>query len=160
MNDMVVLEGLRTQKRQAQLLAAKKTKTMNSRHLTGHAVDLAPLIGGKVPCLPGTKTWDGAYFEKLSAFVFEAADELGVLLQWGGDWDMDGETRDESFFDGPHFQEPWPYKVELAKEAQKRRTMVGRLSRDITPGLTPEDMKDEEFDPGWPADLDLDGSDK
>jgi peptidoglycan LD-endopeptidase CwlK len=46
--DFTVLEGLRTVARQTQLVKQGASKTMNSRHLTGHAVDLAPLIDGKV----------------------------------------------------------------------------------------------------------------
>ena len=38
--DFTVLEGRRTKERQAELLKAGATTTMNSRHLTGHAVDL------------------------------------------------------------------------------------------------------------------------
>src|SRR5688572_29103835 len=39
----MVVEGMRTRERQAELLRARKTTTPHSRHLTGHAVDLAPL---------------------------------------------------------------------------------------------------------------------
>ena len=41
--DFKVIEGKRTLERQKELFAKKATKTMNSRHLTGHAVDLVPL---------------------------------------------------------------------------------------------------------------------
>ena len=138
--DVMVAEGLRSKKRQANLLAQGKTWTLNSRHLTGHAVDIAPLINGKVP-------WnDPKPWVELSKVVFECADELGVILQWGGDWDLDGEWRDESKFDGPHYQIPWPYNIEKAKAAQKKRTMLGReLSPDITPGITPDEMDDSKF---------------
>lgn len=45
--DFAVIEGVRTKARQAQLFKQGATKTMNSRHLTGHAVDLPPLVEGK-----------------------------------------------------------------------------------------------------------------
>lgn len=90
--DFTVLEGLRSFKRQQELYAAKATRTMRSRHLTGHAVDLAPLVGGKV-------RWDWPLYTKLAEVVKAAAKELGVPIEWGGDW--------RTFKDGPHFQLPW-----------------------------------------------------
>lgn len=87
--DFVVIEGLRTKERQAQLVAKGASKTMNSRHLTGHAVDLAPLVDGEV-------RWDWPLYHKLAPAIKQAADELGVPIVWGGDW--------RSFPDGPHFE--------------------------------------------------------
>ena len=46
--DFTVTEGIRSLERQKQLVAAGASKTLNSRHLTGHAVDLAAVVGGKV----------------------------------------------------------------------------------------------------------------
>lgn len=152
----MVIEGLRRQSRQDVLLKAGKTWTSNSRHLTGHAVDLAPLLAnGQVP-RDKKGDWDRDAFVELSKLVFQAADELGILIQWGGDWDMDGQWRDESKFDGPHFQIPWPHNEAKAREAQKARAMLGRfLSADITPGLTPENMSDAVFEPEADPGLDL-----
>lgn len=90
--DFIVTEGLRSQARQKQLVAAGASKTMKSRHLTGHAVDLAALVAGKV-------RWDWPLYAKLAEAMKRAAAELGVPLEWGGDW--------KSFKDGPHFQLPW-----------------------------------------------------
>lgn len=87
--DFTVTEGMRTLERQRQLLAAGASKTLNSRHLTGHAIDLAPLIGGKV-------SWDWPPFYKIADAMKRAANSLGVPLVWGGDW--------KSFKDGPHFE--------------------------------------------------------
>jgi peptidoglycan L-alanyl-D-glutamate endopeptidase CwlK len=88
-----VIEGLRTMDRQAELVRAGKSQTMRSRHLTGHAVDLAALDeAGKV-------TWARPAYEALASQVKAAAAAEGVLVEWGGDW--------RSFFDGPHFQLPW-----------------------------------------------------
>ncbi|MFN3465640.1 MAG: M15 family metallopeptidase [Terricaulis sp.] len=89
--DFTVLEGRRTKARQAQLVAAGASTTMNSRHLTGHAVDLGALIGGKV-------RWDWPLYHRIAAAMKQAAKDLGVPLEWGGDW--------RSFKDGPHFQLP------------------------------------------------------
>lgn len=90
--DFTVLEGLRTLDRQKQLMAAGATKTMNSRHLTGHAVDLAPMIGGTV-------RWDWPLYHQLAAIVKDAAKAENVPIEWGGDW--------RTFKDGPHWQLPW-----------------------------------------------------
>jgi peptidoglycan LD-endopeptidase CwlK len=90
--DFTVLEGLRTKARQQQLFQNGATKTMNSRHLNGHAVDLAPMIGGTV-------SWDWPLYHKLAAIVKAAAVAEGVPIEWGGDW--------RSFKDGPHWQLPW-----------------------------------------------------
>jgi len=87
--DFVVTEGLRTVARQRELVKAGASRTMNSRHITGHAVDIAPIIGGKV-------CWDWPPFHILAKAMKQAALELNVALEWGGDW--------RSFKDGPHFQ--------------------------------------------------------
>lgn len=90
--DFTVLEGVRSLKRQKQLVAAGASKTMNSRHLTGHAVDLGAWVGGKV-------RWDWPLYHKIAAAMKQAAKELDQPIEWGGDW--------RSFKDGPHWQLPW-----------------------------------------------------
>ena len=90
--DFTVLEGLRTEARQRQLMDLGATKTMNSRHLTGHAVDLAPMVGGTV-------RWDWPLYHQLAVIVKEAAKAENVPIQWGGDW--------RTFKDGPHWELPW-----------------------------------------------------
>lgn len=89
--DFRVIEGLRTKERQRQLVSSGASTTMNSRHITGHAIDIVPLPDGKV-------SWDWKYFYPLAEAMKRAADELGVSLEWGGDW--------KTFKDGPHFQLP------------------------------------------------------
>lgn len=84
--DFTVLEGLRSVERQRELYNAGKSTTMNSRHITGHAVDIAPW----------PISWDWEHFHPLAAVMKAAAIELNVDLEWGGDW--------KSFPDGPHFQ--------------------------------------------------------
>jgi peptidoglycan LD-endopeptidase CwlK len=87
--DFVVIEGLRSQERQRQLVASGASRTMNSRHITGHAVDLMP-IG------PNGPAFDWPLYDQLGPAVKLAADKLGIALDWGGDW--------KSFRDGPHFE--------------------------------------------------------
>ena len=90
--DFAVLEGVRSQAKQAQLVKAGASQTMRSRHLTGHAVDLGAYIGGSV-------RWDWPLYDRISEAVKAAAKELATPIEWGGDW--------VSFKDGPHFQLPW-----------------------------------------------------
>lgn len=90
--DFTVLEGIRSKRRQRQLFNKGASKTMNSRHLTGHAVDLGAWVGGTV-------SWDWPLYYKIADAMKQAAEELDVPLEWGGDW--------RSFKDGPHYQLPW-----------------------------------------------------
>ena len=90
--DFTVTEGMRDIERQKKLLAAGASKTLKSRHLTGHAVDLAALIGNRI-------SWDWPLYDKLAKAMKSAAAELNIPIEWGGDW--------KSFKDGPHFQLPW-----------------------------------------------------
>ena len=87
--DFIVTEGLRSTERQRQLVAAGASQTMASRHLTGHAVDLAALVGGVV-------RWDWPLYDRLAQAVKKAAAKEEVAIVWGGDW--------PKFRDGPHFE--------------------------------------------------------
>lgn len=87
--DFIVTEGVRTLERQKELYAKGASQTMKSKHLTGHAVDLAALVGTEV-------RWDWPLYAKLAGAMKEAAKELGTVITWGGDW--------TSFKDGPHFE--------------------------------------------------------
>ena len=87
--DFMVTEGLRTLERQAQLVRAGASRTLNSRHLSGHAVDLAALVDGAV-------RWDWPLYPRIAGAMKAAAAERGVALNWGGDW--------KSLRDGPHFE--------------------------------------------------------
>jgi len=88
--DFVVIEGLRTKERQQQLVASGASQTLNSRHITGHAVDLMP-IGPN-----GKPAFDWPLYDQLGPAVKKAAADLGIELDWGGDW--------KKFKDGPHFE--------------------------------------------------------
>ena len=87
--DFIVTEGLRTAQRQAQLVKAGASRTLNSRHLTGHAVDIAALVEGRV-------RWDWPLYPRIAKAFRAAALDLGVSLVWGGDWPR--------LRDGPHFE--------------------------------------------------------
>lgn len=87
----IVTEGLRTKERQKELYDAGASKTMDSRHLTGHAVDLAATVTGEV-------RWDWPLYRTLADLMKAAAEIEKVNIAWGGDW--------LTFRDGPHFELP------------------------------------------------------
>lgn len=93
-HDFSVIEGVRTVETQRAYVAKGVSKTMNSRHITGHAVDLYP-VGRPTP-------WDKC--PVVATAMLAAAKELGVAIRWGGDWNMNGRSDDEKFYDGPHFE--------------------------------------------------------
>ena len=85
--DFTVIEGIRSVNRQRELFKAGKSTTMNSRHITGHAVDM----------VPWPVDWnDLKRFEVVSEAMKAAAEELDIPIVWGGDW--------KSFYDAPHFE--------------------------------------------------------
>lgn len=108
--DFTVIEGARTRARQAELVKKGASKTMNSKHLTGHAVDIAPIVNGKI-------SWDFEHYYALANAMAKAATELGVKVRWGGAWTTitgkSGTPQDwvkayraggGKFLDGPHFE--------------------------------------------------------
>lgn len=85
----LVTEGMRSMKRQRELVAAGASKTLKSRHITGHAIDIVPIVSGEV-------SWKTpAFLLPLQAFR-TAAKELGVNVEFGADW--------KSWKDHPHIQ--------------------------------------------------------
>ncbi len=91
--DFTVLEGMRTLKRQKELVASGASTTLNSRHLTGHAVDIAPYVNRRI-------SWHWPHYHQLAPYIWQAAQDVGVEgLEWGGNW--------KSFPDGPHWQLSW-----------------------------------------------------
>lgn len=88
--DFTVIEGLRTKERQAELVRTGASKTMKSRHITGHAVDLLP-IGPD-----GKAAFAWPLYDRLAPAIKAAAQAEGVEIVWGGDW--------KTFRDGPHFE--------------------------------------------------------
>lgn len=84
-----VIEGLRTIERQKSLVNSGASQTMNSRHLTGHAIDLGVMVDSEV-------RWDWPLYDKIAKSMKDAAKEINVPIVWGGDW--------KTFKDGPHFE--------------------------------------------------------
>jgi peptidoglycan L-alanyl-D-glutamate endopeptidase CwlK len=118
----LVTEGLRTLERQKTLVKSGKSKTINSRHLTGHAIDVCDMDG----------CYDIADLRLVATTIKEAAKELDVKIEWGGDW--------KRFVDTPHFQLPWKqYPISgapvaaVVKEAAVSRPSV--ITGSVAAGL-------------------------
>lgn len=95
--DHVILEGHRTHERQEELLEQGRTRTSNSKHLESpsRAVDAAPY----------PIDWhDRERFHLFAGVVIGVGAELGATIRWGGDWDGDGQVRDNGFDDLVHFE--------------------------------------------------------
>jgi peptidoglycan L-alanyl-D-glutamate endopeptidase CwlK len=117
--DFTVVEGLRTLERQKELVATGKSQTMKSRHLDGHAVDLAPWVNGTID-------WNTtSHFDAVAEAMRKAAIAEKVEVLWGASWDLALNYRVSSadaleaylhdckvkgkkpFLDRPHFQLTW-----------------------------------------------------
>jgi peptidoglycan L-alanyl-D-glutamate endopeptidase CwlK len=115
--DFCVLEGLRSRERQAELVAAGASWTLDGRHCTGHAVDLGAWVAGSV-------RWDWSLYYKIAAAMRAASAAHSVPIRWGGCWDRrlascthtEHAVRDyvarcktqrrKARIDGPHFELP------------------------------------------------------
>lgn len=114
--DFTVWQGLRTKQEQEANVAAGASWTMDSRHLTGHAVDLVALLNGKL-------SWHWSLYYPMARAVQVAARSLDVEIRWGGVWDrtlnsLSDDLEDEvaqyvarrraagkkARIDGPHFE--------------------------------------------------------
>jgi peptidoglycan L-alanyl-D-glutamate endopeptidase CwlK len=115
--DFGVTEGLRTVNRQRELVAAGASQTMNSKHITGNAVDVVAYIGDRI-------SWELNLYDDIADAFKLAAIEVGVPITWGGAWQLkdirewDGTMQDaideyitlrrsqgkRPFIDGPHFE--------------------------------------------------------
>ena len=95
--DCSVIYGVRSKQEQQKLFDEGLSKTLNSRHLTGHAVDLAPY----------PIDWsDTSRFYYFGGRVMAVARMMNITLRWGGTWDMDYALDDQKFMDLLHFEIP------------------------------------------------------
>ncbi len=99
--DITVIEGLRSQERQNELVEQGKSKTKFGKHVQGKAVDVAPY----------PIDWNARDdFHYLGGFVLGVAASMGVKLRWGGDWNASSTfqgkrtTKDNNFDDLVHFE--------------------------------------------------------
>ncbi|WBQ09866.1 M15 family metallopeptidase [Hyphomonadaceae bacterium ML37] len=126
--DFTIVEGLRTIEQQQEYVARGASTTMNSRHLTGHAVDIAPFVDGSL-------RWDWPLFHILAPVVKQAAEECGVPVEWGGDW--------QSFPDGPHWQLPWAQYPKSEYDASAAQRAGGAAVIDPDTGRVDADEAQE-----------------
>jgi len=93
--DVTVIEGVRSKERQAELLKKRATKVKYSKHMEGKAVDIAPY----------PINWeDRERFHYMGGMVRGIGKQQGVNIRWGGDWDSDGEIKDNNFDDLVHVE--------------------------------------------------------
>jgi len=116
--DFSVHDGIRTEEEQREFVKRGVSRTMDSRHLTGHAVDLVPYINGQL-------RWEWAPIYRIAEAVRRVSHEFGIPIRWGGMWDRrwdlakgDPEVEVEAyiarrkakgqsvFVDGPHYELP------------------------------------------------------
>ena len=90
-HDFAITQGLRTPEQQKQLFDRGASRTLMSRHLTGHAVDIAIIKDGKA-------VWDFKLYQEVADHVKKVAAAMGVALVWGGDW--------RGLRDGVHYELP------------------------------------------------------
>lgn len=116
--DFSVHDGIRTLDEQKKLVASGASQTLDSRHITGHAVDFVPYVNGKL-------RWEWGPIYKIADAVRTAAKELDIPIRWGGAWDVEftatfdlpedlvadysakrKKAGKKAFLDGPHFELP------------------------------------------------------
>jgi len=120
--DFAIVEGVRSLARQKKLVAQGVSKTLNSRHLSGNAIDIAPYVAGRID-------WSWRAYWPVCDAMFKAAKLENVKLRWGGAWTVSdirtfadrewpaqdafnsyGDLRRSQgrtpFHDGPHFEIP------------------------------------------------------
>ena len=117
--DFAVTEGLRTVERQRELVSSGASQTMDSRHITGHAVDLVAYLGDRI-------SWELNLYDDIADAMKEGAAAVGIPIRWGAAWHISDIRRwsgtmeeamnayiDERrrqnrrpFIDAPHFEMP------------------------------------------------------
>lgn len=78
----VVTEGVRTKQRQRELVKSGASKTLNSPHLVGRAVDIAPQVSGGI-------SWEWKHFTPIIECAKAHAVATGLPLTFGYDWGWD-----------------------------------------------------------------------
>ena len=79
--DFAVTEGFRSPARQRELVLKGASQTMDSKHLTGGAVDLVAFLGSRI-------SWELALYDEIADAMRAAAREEGVGIRWGAAWNI------------------------------------------------------------------------
>lgn len=105
--DFSVISGHRSPAEQLVLFNAGHTrldgykKKSKHNHKPSLAMDLCPWPTE----VNGLNVWkDTQRFAVLAGIVLAAAKEENTKIRWGGDWDGDGNNRDSTLHDMPHFE--------------------------------------------------------
>lgn len=100
--DCAVVFGHRGRIEQNEAYNSKKSKLKypESKHnaFPSKGIDLVPCISGK------GISWNSKQCYYFAGYVMRVADELGIPIRWGGDWDMDRDVNDQNFNDLVHFE--------------------------------------------------------
>ena len=127
--DFTVFDGLRTIEEQKEHVRKGNSKTMNSKHLTGRAVDLVPWINN------GPRWEPLSAFPPIAAAMKQAAKELGVPIVWGGDW--------KTFVDMPHYElkDGWEPAGKPVEPAPVSPPVTRPQPDEPAPEITEKDVK-------------------
>ena len=113
--DITIIHGWRNMEEQNALEAdGKSTKRFpDSRHnktdapnvIDPHkmsdALDFAPWVNNTI-------YWNDTHiFAVIAGCFYAAAENLGLTLRWGGDWDSDGQSSDQTLLDWGHVEIMW-----------------------------------------------------
>ena len=97
--DCSIIEGFRSNKRQDELFHQGKSKLKAGQSKHNQNPSLA------VDAIPYPINWnDKIKFYHFIGYVKATADQLGIKIRSGSDWDSDGDLNDQAFFDLPHFE--------------------------------------------------------
>lgn len=109
--DFSVTEGARTIEKQREYYKAGKSKTMNSKHLPKYFNEYKREYSCAIDVCPWPVDYgDRERFCLLAGIVLGIAKlmkDKGLIkstIRWGGDWNQNNITKDESFVDMPHFE--------------------------------------------------------
>lgn len=105
--DFAVIEGFREVSKQRELHAQGKSQFdgVNKRSKHNHSPSLAFDLLPSPTTVNGVNVWEDAQrFAVLAGVIYAAGAALGYRVRWGGDWDGDGNNKDSTFHDLPHFE--------------------------------------------------------
>lgn len=107
--DVKLLEGIRSKEEQNRLADMDPPRTTLRWPDSNHNVEEPGDLSTAVDLAPYPVDWDDsplarARFYHLQGYILRVADELGIDVRWGGDWDSDGDFEDQSFHDLPHLE--------------------------------------------------------
>lgn len=115
--DFTIIEGHRSKAKQLQNVKSGASQTMNSKHCEypSRAFDFIPYPQKE----KGKVDWKDRRFNTIGEVILQCAKELGIFARRGADWNMNGRTDDEKFYDGPHIE------LMSLKELEQARTKYG-----------------------------------